>query len=495
MQLASKIFIILSDPLTHSRCENQAMNITPVDQHSAVNDLPLTVQTKNPSLLVISQSFFPATTPIANRGAKLLRKLAASWQIRVVTGTANGRLENSSVYVVNGWHPTIVLDWIAKLKLAKLSELFIWPDIDIFWVLPGFLKSWELIRLQRPSAIIVFMMPYSSGLIGVLLKWVTGLPLVLNLDDSLTCPDMHPTFPTRIHYWMMRWLEDFYVKQANQVIYVSQSNLEAVQLRQPASEHKKFHLIRCGADVEDFRIEQDVNEAKVDLCISDEFQIVYIGGMNGWYEYYHDPGKKNWLRALYQSWIKLGRYELVKIDYRSSSPMFIGKAVQQLLNQHAEWNNKIRINIWGNQYPQHVVQKALKNQQLDEIISVSGSIPHTEAIQIARKSDLLFLTLPDRPDGSSGGRISAKTYEYLMSDRPILAAVPKGENWNYLKDKPGVWLVNPTDINAMVEVIEHLVQLKSSGHPLTIDRSEIYDQLSYDQRTLDLSRLLEIWVD
>ena len=65
------------------------------------------------------------------------------------------------------------------------------------------------------------------------------------------------------------------------------------------------------------------------------------------------------------------------------------------------------------------------------------------------RADLLFFTLPRRPDGSRGGRISAKTYEYLLTDRPILAAVPRGENWDYLQGKPGVWLMEPDDEAAM----------------------------------------------
>ena len=48
----------------------------------------------------------------------------------------------------------------------------------------------------------------------------------------------------------------------------------------------------------------------------------------------------------------------------------------------------------------------------------------------------------NRTDDTPGGRIASKTYEYLMTDRPILAAVPKGENWDYYAGKPGVWLVH-----------------------------------------------------
>jgi glycosyltransferase involved in cell wall biosynthesis len=109
---------------------------------------------------------------------------------------------------------------------------------------------------------------------------------------------------------------------------------------------------------------------------------------------------------------------------------------------------------------------------------------------MACKADLLFLTLPARPDGSLGGRISAKTYEYLMTDRPILAAVPKGENWDYLEGKPGVWLVEPTDVAGMAKAITQLAAAKLSGKPLSFNRSELHEQLSYSTRAEEFDKIL-----
>lgn len=66
-----------------------------------------------------------------------------------------------------------------------------------------------------------------------------------------------------------------------------------------------------------------------------------------------------------------------------------------------------------------------------------------------------------------------------MTDRPILAAVPKGENWDYLQDKPGVWLVEPTDTKAMSQVIATVAAAKFTGNPLRFDRSHLLSELSY----------------
>ncbi len=456
------------------------------NENVITNDGGNQVPHRKSRFLAIANSFSPATTPTSNRTTKLLKHLKATWDIQVITATPNSVLDDIPVHMVKPWYPGGLLKWISKLKLDKLTQLIVFPDDDVFWVIPAILKGLKVIRQAKSEAIVVFMMPYSAGLVGIVLKWMTGLPLVLNLDDSLTCTDMHPFFPTWLHYQMTRWLEDFYVQQADEIIYVSQFNLEEVRRRQPLNQQSKFNLVRYGADADDFFHQHDVSLTQQ----SPNFSIVYIGGMNGWYDFCEHVEKPPMFNRIYQWWMRLGRYELSKVDFRTSSPMFIGNAVKQILRQEELWKDRIKVDIYGNKFPDSVVSMALSNQQLTEIVSVSGSIPNTKAIQVACDADLLFMTLPKRMDESSGGRISAKTYEYLMSDRPILAALPQGENWNYLENQPGVYLVNPDDIEGMTKIISHLVNRKFLGESLSVDRSPLQQQLSYAQRSTEFAEIL-----
>lgn len=435
------------------------------------------------NLLCICSSFTPEITPTSIRSSKILEYLKKKWQIHIVTEAKDTYLSNE-VYIsfVKSWYPGHFIHWLSRFKFEKLLELFIWPDNSVFWLLPAVLKAKELAKEQVPDAIIVFMMPYSVGFVGILLKWLIKRPLVLNFDDSPTCSDMSPSYPTWIHYHMTRWLEDFYISQADAVIYVSQHNLEKVRSRQPTAQHFKFHLVRYGANIKDFFPPEAITDS--------QFKIVYTGGMNGWYEFYHLPQENTLAKKLYRDWMKLGRYAIAKLDYRSSSPVFIGQAVQQVLEENHTWKTKLHINIYGNTFSEKVVEKVLHNQNITDVVSVFGAIPHDEAINMAYQSDLLFLTLPGRPDGSSGGRISAKTYEYLMTDRPILAAVPKGENWYYLEGKPGVWLVEPTDVESMANIIAQIAEAKFLGKPLTFDRTYLYQELSYSTRAEEFNQIL-----
>jgi glycosyltransferase involved in cell wall biosynthesis len=440
-----------------------------------------------PSLLCIAQSFSPQTTPTAIRAGKLLARLSERWEITVLTEAHQHGAESAvRPLVVNARRPRRLFALLRRARLNKLVELLVWPDESIFWVIPAVLAGRRLIRERRPQAIVVFMMPYSAGLAGVLLAKLSGLPLILNLDDSLTCTDMHPRYPTRLHYRLARALEDLYARQGDAVVYVSQTNLEAVRDRQRADVAEKLALVRYGADPADFRPRASRSE---------DFEIAYVGAMSGWWALIGAGARAGPVKRMYAWWTRLGRYERTVLDDRTSSPAFLGRAILDVLAEHPQWDGKMRLVVYGNPYDGAVVARALARAGVERVVSVRDPVPHARVADIVCGADLLFIALPKRTDGTPGGRISAKTYEYLMTDRPILAAVPHGESWSYLADKPGVWLVEPDDRVAMRAVVDQLAAAKLAGSPRAFDRERLRSELSYEKRAREFERVIEAAVE
>jgi Glycosyl transferase 4-like domain len=436
-----------------------------------------------PALLCLSQSFAPDTTPTAIRASRLLEKLSARWEVAVVTeAQAPARSGDVRVEVVRGRRPRRLLAAFRRLRLEKLLEIAVWPDESIFWVLPAILAGRRLVRELAPRAIVVFMMPYSAGLAGIVLSRLTGLPLVLNLDDSLTCTDMHPDFPTRIHYRLARALEDFYARRADAVVYVSETNLREVSARAPEDVRQRFHLVRYGADrAESAR--QPTN--------GERFEIAYVGAMSGWWSVIQQGAPSGGLRGMYSAWNRLGRHRRTVLDHGTSSPAIVGRAIVDAIAEHPGWEGRVGLALYGNPYPMAVVDRALASAGVERVVTVVGPVPHDQVADILARADLLFITLPARVDGSRGGRISAKTYEYLTTDRPILAAVPQGENWDYLADKPGVWLVDPADERSMRHLIAELAQAKFAGAARSFDRERLRGQLSYETRAREFEQVID----
>jgi hypothetical protein len=435
-----------------------------------------------PALLCVSQSFAPDTTPTAIRASKLLEQLSSEWDITVVSETGAPQPDGAvAVQSVRSRRPRRLFAGLRRLRLSKLLELSVWPDESIFWVLPAIAAARRTIKRGNYDAIVVFMMPYSSGLAGIVLRRLTGLPLLLNLDDSPTCTDMHPYFPTRLHYLLARGLEDHYSRHADATVYVSKTNLDAVRARQPEEVRQRMHLVRYGADPADFRPQQQT---------SSEFQIAYVGAMSGWWALIGQRAQPGRAKRIYDAWTRLGRHERLTLDQRTSSPAAIGHAMQGVIAEQPQLQGLLKLIIYGNPYAPDVVARALESAQVDDVVTVLGPVPHKQVAALMGRADLLFLTLPRRVDDSRGGRISAKTYEYLMTDRPILAAVPQGENWDYLADKPGVWLVDPRDEQRMKDVITELARAKLSGQSPVFDRSELRAELSYETRGIEFAAVV-----
>jgi len=437
---------------------------------------------QNHEILCLSFAYHPQTLPTAIRAEKLVTRLAANWRWRVITEESDSAADppNLERIPVSWPRSQRAFAALSRLRLAKMLELLVWPDRELLWTPWAFAAALRAIKARRPAAIVVFMMPYSPGLAGVALKRVTGLPLVLNFDDSPTCSDMHPSFPSAIHRRLAAWLEDFYVQSADAVVYVSRTTLERVQQRQPPEHRHKFRLIRYGADP--VHVENSGRGSPV-------FTIRYIGGFNGWF-FFDKASPQGILNRAHQAWMRWGRDSVTPIDFRGSSPVFVGRAVKHLLARRPEWRGKIKVEIYGNRYPASVVDSVLRNEGIDDVVSVTGTVSNKEAMQLFASAEMLFLSLPGRPDGTAGGRISAKTYEYLVTDRPILAAVPPGENREFLRDLPGVTSCEPSDESAIEAAVERAAAAFFAGSPARFDRRSYAGSLGYDERAKEFDRVL-----
>jgi glycosyltransferase involved in cell wall biosynthesis len=88
-------------------------------------------------------------------------------------------------------------------------------------------------------------------------------------------------------------------------------------------------------------------------------------------------------------------------------------------------------------------------------VRAHGYLSHAESVELIRSADLLFLPMHDLPQGTNATIVPGKTYEYLASGRPILAALPDGDARDLLSVAPETaTLCRPTDVAGMADAIE-----------------------------------------
>jgi len=204
--------------------------------------------------------------------------------------------------------------------------------------------------------------------------------------------------------------------------------------------------------------------------------------MAGWWTLIEQARATGRVKRAYDAWMRLGRYRRVELDVRTASPAVIAQAIEHAVAEHPSWRDRVQLSVYDNGYPREVVTRALAAAGIGRVVTARDPVEHERVAEILAGADLLFLTLPRRVDGSPGGRISAKTYEYLMTDRPILAAVPHGESWDFLDGRPGVWLAEPDDVEAMRAALVELAAAKFAGTPATFARESAREEISYATR-------------
>lgn len=436
-------------------------------------------------LLCLSHELYPGTSPGAIKTTGLLRELASQHDVTVVTAQRGGAVAGARCQVVRSWVPWRLFRVLERLRLGRFIQFFVWPDKSIFWFVPAFFWCRRELRRRQYDAICVFAMPYGSVFVGASLRRFSGLPLIVNLSDSPTCSGIHFRFQSALHRTLQLWLEDYFIKAADRVVYVSSTNLERVKARLTDEEKGKLRLCRRGADPEFGRVKDDpTHDAK-------RFTIVYAGGMRGWLEFYEPRGSFKWIRRAVRGLNEIGTVEISGIDIAPHSPIFLGRAVRLLLRKHPEWTGRVAVDVVGNQFVDRIVTSVLEREGLAEFMTVEPPIPHDAIAGRLAAADLLFLSLHGRSDGEPEGIISSKTYEYLLTDKPILAALPDGENRTFLSGHEGVWLVGPRDEEAMAGAIEVIAESRFAGKPLRFDRTANLHTMSYAARAREFAAIVE----
>ena len=94
-----------------------------------------------------------------------------------------------------------------------------------------------------------------------------------------------------------------------------------------------------------------------------------------------------------------------------------------------------------------------------------GYVTHAESIELMRTADLLFLPMQNLPSGVRATIVPGKTYEYLASGTPILAAVPDGDARDILDAAGNARLCRPDDVTGMAAAISEAVDDHRTGRP------------------------------
>ncbi len=322
------------------------------------------------------------------------------------------------------------------------------PDKAAPWMATALPAGIGVVRRERIDVVMSTSPPSSAHLVAEAIATATRRPFVADFRDSwLDNPHRrYDKAGVRAKRAVIARMASSVGRRSSAMVAATGSIAQELGRLHPAAAHKTT-VIENGADFDDFEgLAHQPNR---------RFTIVHAGSFFG---------------------------------HRTPTTFLL--ALQQLLQRRPDLQGRIEARFIGELREDH--REYARRLGIDDAWHEEGFLPYAESIAAQRAADALLLLIPD-----AGGRgdavLSGKVFEYVASQRPILAAVPTdGAAANLIRGIGVGRVVDGDDADGISRELEALVEEWLGGGPADVELSdEIRGRLSRRSRARELARVLE----
>ena len=390
---------------------------------------PLKFATHLPALGIETHVLAPDDPKWVHRDDDLVPPTQA-WVHRARYVGPKGRLPAEELHGLSGIERT-------ARKAGLTFRRALAPDENVTWNLTAIPAAIRIVRREQIDVVLTTSPPTSVHLIGAAVKRATGAHWIADLRDSIVA-NPHRRTESALVRAKERTGESvarLVARRADAVVAVSSPIADEMRERGAA----RVETIANGCDFEDF--------AGLEYRSSPRLRITHTGSFFG------RRSPRPILDALAGS--KADAVLRFVGDFRAAD------------REYAE------------------------GLGLGDRLELHPYLPRREVLAIQKDSEALLLLIPD-----SGGRgravLSAKVFEYLAAERPILAAVPPdGAAADLIRETGAGTVVAPDDVDGLRAAIERLDADyrggRLNGTPLT---PELRERLSRRTRSQELANLI-----
>jgi galactitol-specific phosphotransferase system IIB component len=266
--------------------------------------------------------------------------------------------------------------FLEKVMLWVRGNLFI-PDARVFWVKPSVAYLEKYIRENEIDTIITSGPPHSLHLIGLELKQKMNLKWLADFRDPWTTIGYHKSL--RLSQYAAKkhkQLESQVLNSADTIIVTSKTTKAEFQ----ALTTKPIEVITNGFDVE------KVDKQTLDI----KFSLAHIGSF-----------------------------------LSERNPKIVWESLVELCTEIPDFKSHLEIKLIG-AISQEVLD-TIEQFGLNSFLNNLGYVSHAEAVAHQRKSQVLLLIEINSEETKS--ILPGKLFEYMVSERPILAIGPKDSDF------------------------------------------------------------------
>ncbi len=301
-------------------------------------------------------------------------------------------------------------------------------------------------REEKPDLIYVSLSPWEGAAAAAQLARQFKLPWVADLRDPWALDEMQ-IYMSGLHRRLVRQQMRRTLRTANLVIMNTPE--AARQLKENFPEYRNRRVIHLtnGYDAEDF-------ESLVHHPDPEHFRIVHTGSLHT--RIGHLLARR---RRLFEA---IGRVS-AGVDFLTRSHEVLLQALNVWRTHNPEAGRQARLILAGSLTAE---DRALaEHSDVRDMVTIDRYRSHPETIQLQKDAELLFLPMHDLPVGHRATIVPGKTYEYLATGRPILAAVPDGDARDFVENAGTGLLCRPGDVEGMTGLLERQYRAWRAGQP------------------------------
>jgi glycosyltransferase involved in cell wall biosynthesis len=326
----------------------------------------------------------------------------------------------------------------AVAEASLLGPRLLLPDQHVLWAVTAIPCAVSIVGRERVDAILTTSPPSSVHLVGAAVKRATGVGWIADLRDPIVG---HPHRRVELRAVRAKERAELSVlrlvaRYADAIVAGSQGIARGVSAIAPRA---RVVTIPNGCDFEEFD--------GLGYRRSSRFRITHTGTFFG----RRDP--RPFLSAV-----------------ATSDADVIVRFIGGCRDSDREWAARLGV---------------------ADRLEVVDYVPRRRALALQRDSEALLLLIP-AAGGRGDGVLSAKLFEYLAAERPILAAVPpEGEAAALVREANAGVVVPPDDVAALRDAVERLEARWRAGR---LDRvaldADLRERLSRRQRAVELADLV-----
>jgi len=297
-----------------------------------------------------------------------------------------------------------------NLYQAFLDKYILIPGQEILWIPFVIWKGIKIINHYDVDIIFSSAPVYTNHIVGYMLKVISRKKWVADYRDLWTYDYTRNERFGNARIRIERYIEKSIIRKADAIVCISPRMAEI--LTKEYNKINKVYIIQNGFDP------THINRYTLLYKKKSFLEIVYTGRMTA---------------------------------YRRNNLLLDSLGI--LLNDNPDIKNKLKLKFIGKvlSTEQMLIDEKIRKYSLENNIVFSGWINHSKCLESQKMADVLLLIIEDKKN--SNAVLTGKLFEYIISDRPILALAPEGDAKDIIEETNTGIVVPPNNEEKIMQAI------------------------------------------